>query len=294
MITYLFPKMIPEGYTGVGYYIDSLLKQCFATSYEYTGYPHVGRNPKREIEMLPGDPLYLITGPSGGGKNTLLNALVDQGLALQCPTATTRGRRDNEAEDAYTWMGPVMPLESATKAQLEVIKSELMRTHNLLEINQYGQNLYGLPIPNLEKAILKSPVAIVCENNGAEKIEEHLKGRRTVIRIFITPPSFREIFERMGDTRVGMDERINVMPNEIQAASRDAHFIVINRSIARNNGHQMTIPAIEEICDVVEIKNSECKGRPIHPGNPMMYNLEDQALSVSERIQLFDKAEEIS
>lgn len=144
--------------------------------------PHINEN----IELEDGDifnPVIVLIGPNGSGKDTLMDSMKDAGLLDHFVTATTRQRRfkmadekktsevkevlslartpdeynssllelaargyikDLEPESAYVWMQ--WPPEGLTSEQLNEYYSNLIKKHELIEHDVHsGNRLYGLP-----------------------------------------------------------------------------------------------------------------------------------------------------
>ena len=96
------------------------------------------------ISFQPGL-LFVLAGPTGAGKNTLMNAVLEANLDLsQLPTATTRGIR---------------PTEQQGREHLFVSHAEFERMitdHELLEWQKVHTNLYGVPKQTMEDSLAQS------------------------------------------------------------------------------------------------------------------------------------------
>ena len=102
--------------------------------------------------------IYIITGPSGVGKNTIINELSNHLEFYFSVSHTTRPRRDNEinGKDYYF----------ITEDEFE----DLIKSDQMLEYEQYGEFYYGT---SKEELLNDSSIIILdLEVNGATKLLE--------------------------------------------------------------------------------------------------------------------------
>ncbi|MEG2079958.1 MAG: guanylate kinase, partial [Oscillospiraceae bacterium] len=120
--------------------------------------------------------LVLFSGPSGVGKDTLLDILIQKDCSLQRSISmTTRQKRDGEVngEDYFF----------VTTNEFET----LIDSGEVLEFAKYGKNLYGTPKAPVDKWLSDGKTVILkIEVHGAAKIKELYKDS---IAIFLMPPS---------------------------------------------------------------------------------------------------------
>ena len=111
--------------------------------------------------------IIIITGPSGVGKNTIINELSNHINFYFSTSFTTRPRRDNEkeGEDYYFISNQEF--------------NNLIDNNEMLEYEEYGGYLYGTP----NSEITRDGIVILdLEVNGATKL---LKSNNDYIGIFI-------------------------------------------------------------------------------------------------------------
>ena len=111
--------------------------------------------------------IIIITGPSGVGKNTIINELSNHIDFYFSTSFTTRPRRDNEkeGEDYYFISNQEF--------------NDLIDNNEMLEYEEYGGYLYGTP----NSEIIRDGIVILdLEVNGATKL---LKSNNDYIGIFI-------------------------------------------------------------------------------------------------------------
>ena len=118
--------------------------------------------------------LFVISGPSGVGKNTILNRLVEE--------------RENVRYSISATSRPIRPGEVDGVSYYFV-------SRELLEFAEYVGNYYGTPLAPILEATEKG-VDIVMDVDvvGALKIKKRVP---SAVLIFITAPSFEEIRSRL-------------------------------------------------------------------------------------------------
>lgn len=138
--------------------------------------------------------IYIISGPSGVGKGTLVKSLVENDdLNLEWgKTATTRKPRKDDPEGAkHIYL---------SKQKFE----DKIRAGELAEKNFYNENYYGTPKSEIEKT--KSNLVFEIDVNGGLNIKK-LYPDKTVL-IFITAP-IADIKKRLEDRKTNTPEEIN-------------------------------------------------------------------------------------
>ncbi len=172
-------------------------------------------------ESLPSGRLIILTGPSGVGKGTLLERLRERHPKLYFSiSVTTRSPRPDEihGKDYY--------FVSCNNFEQLVANSEL------LEWAEFAGNYYGTPREPVEREIsLGKWVLLEIELEGARKIHEIFPN---AIRIFIRPPSLKELEQRLRDRGKDSEEaiarRLRRAEEEIKAAG-EFDFQITNDNI---------------------------------------------------------------
>ena len=168
--------------------------------------------------------LFVVTGPSGAGKGTLIRALIERRDDLEVAiSATTRPQRPGE-EDGHDYY---FLTEGEFLARIEA--------GDFLEHVVYvsGQR-YGT---------LRSEVVRIHATGRSVVLELETKGARAVrdaepsaVTIFIAPPSFaeleRRLRERATESSGEIDERLELAREQMHEAG-DFDYVVMNDDVER-------------------------------------------------------------
>ena len=165
--------------------------------------------------------LFIISGPSGSGKDTVLKEvfklLPDVAFSI---STITRPMRVGEIEgEKYNFV---------TKEKF----LSMLENDELLEFNEYVGNFYGTPRKPVEQALLNGQdMLLEVDVNGAFKVKEKMKD---AVSIFIMPPSFAELKRRLSsrgtDDEAVINKRMNEALREIENAV-NYDYIVVNDDI---------------------------------------------------------------
>ncbi len=165
--------------------------------------------------------VFIISGPSGSGKDTLIVRLLEKLPELRFSISSiTRGMREGENQgEKYNFI---------TREKFE----DMINNGELLEYNTYVGNYYGTPKAPVVKAIEDGcDMIIEVDVNGAAQIREKLTD---AVSIFIMPPSYEELKARLSgrgtETEELIDRRMNSALGEIRRAS-EYDYIVVNDDI---------------------------------------------------------------
>jgi guanylate kinase len=130
--------------------------------------------------------VFILSGPSGVGKDTVIRHLKKDGFPLAyCVTATTRHRRAYEVHGVhYYFLG-----EDEFHA--------LRESGGLLEHAVVHGHWYGIPLEGMRRAMREgNDVLVPPEVQGAATLRANLPN---AITIFLAPPSLEELGPRLAD-----------------------------------------------------------------------------------------------
>ncbi len=139
--------------------------------------------------------LFVISGPSGAGKDTLVEALVQRMPRLRYSiSATTREPRAGERDGEHYFF--------LTRGEFE----RRLAAGALLETREYGGNLYGTPRDYIERSLAEGDdVILKPEVNGALAVKA---AHPDAVLIFVVPDRFSHLRERLLARRTEKNEEI--------------------------------------------------------------------------------------
>ncbi len=159
---------------------------------------------------------FVITGPSGVGKGTLIRLLRERFPELELSvSATTRAPRPGEQDGVDYWFLAADEFERRVQAG------------EFVEHAEYSGNRYGTLRSELEK---DAPVLLEIEVQGARQVRETMPD---AVQIFIRPPSDDALKDRLvgrgTDTHEEVQARLQVAEDELAAAGEFGHVVVNDR-----------------------------------------------------------------
>ncbi|HVL94611.1 MAG TPA: guanylate kinase [Solirubrobacteraceae bacterium] len=164
--------------------------------------------------------VFVITGPSGVGKGTLIRMLRERVPELALATsATTRAPRPGEAEGVdYHFLS-----DEEFEARV--------RAGAFVEHARYSGRRYGTLRAELDRHVRTGrPVVLEIEVQGARQVRESMP---ETVQIFIAPPSEDALRARLvgrGDTAPeDMEARLQTARSELEARDEFTHVVVNDR-----------------------------------------------------------------
>ena len=160
---------------------------------------------------------FIISGPSGVGKSTVLRALLEQQEDLYFSvSATTRAPREGEVDGVHYHF-----IDPATF-------HGMIEQDEFLEYAEYVGNFYGTPKKYVDEAMESGrDVILDIEIQGAQQV---CAKRPETVRIFIAPPSWAELERRLTDRGTDSPEKIQKRllraKVELQTAGSYDYFVV--------------------------------------------------------------------
>jgi guanylate kinase len=170
--------------------------------------------------------LVVISGPSGVGKDTIIERLLELDPNLRYSVSyTTRAPRLGEVDEvSYSFV---------SRGRFE----EMARQGGFLEHATYDGNLYGTPVAPVEAArAAGQDILLKIEVQGAEQVRKRVPD---ALFIFIAPPTNEELVRRQElrseKTHQDMTERRRIAEREMAYASQYDHVVVnddLDRAVA--------------------------------------------------------------
>ena len=191
--------------------------------------------------------VFVITGPSGVGKGTLIRTLLDRIPQLELSvSATTRKPRLGETQGVdYHFLAD---------AEFE----DRVRAGEFVEHADYSGRRYGTLRSDLEQRLARgAPVVLEIEVQGARQIARTMP---EAVRIFIAPPSEEALRTRLvgrgTDAPQDVEKRLETAREELRAQDEFPHVV-------RNDRLDDAVEALEEV--VRAALASEAKNRTEEP-----------------------------
>ena len=170
--------------------------------------------------MPPVARVFVITGPSGVGKGTLIRGLMERQPKLELSvSATTRGPRPGERDGVdYHFL---------TREQFDA----KVAAGDFVEHADYAGRSYGTLRSELEARVREGvPVVLEIEVQGARQVRRAMP---EAVQVFIAPPSLSALRTRLvgrgTDDQQEVERRLQVAEQELGAQPEFAHVVVNDR-----------------------------------------------------------------
>ncbi|WP_036225365.1 guanylate kinase [Mesoaciditoga lauensis] len=184
--------------------------------------------------------LFVMSGPSGAGKTTIVKGALRELEDVEFSVSyTTRPKRENEVDGRDYFF--------VTKAEFE----ELRKKGEFLEWQEVHGHLYGTS-KNYVKSKMKSGVNVLLDIDvkGAMSVKKQIK---EAVFIFVAPPSFKELKERLikrhTEGKEDLEKRIEDAKYELSMIS-EFDYLIVNHDV------DQSIKQLESIIIAEQIKVS--------------------------------------
>jgi guanylate kinase len=182
--------------------------------------------------------LFVVAGPSGVGKGTLIARARQAAPGLSLATsATTRPRRSDERDGReYHFLSPDEFARLADEGAF-------------LEHVSYAGNRYGTLRSEVEQRLRDGgSVVLEIEVAGAREIRRQIPG---AVLVFVAPPTMADLAERLRgrrqNTETEVSDRLRIAAGELEAQSEFDH-VIVNDDVDR---------AAAELAELVRSKMTE-------------------------------------
>jgi guanylate kinase len=170
-----------------------------------------------------GTPVFVITGPSGAGKGTLIKALLARVADLEVAvSATTRGRRRGEDDGHEYWF-----LSDAEFAR---------RVHEgdfLEHVTYVSGKRYGTLRSEVDRIAGEGKIPVLeLETEGALNVKDDVPGAVTIFITAPIPELERRLRERASESEGEIGERIGLARKQLNQAEQ-FDYVVLNDDVER-------------------------------------------------------------
>lgn len=162
--------------------------------------------------------LFVVSGPSGSGKSSIIAKILDF-LDLEFSvSATTRSPRPGEINGSHYHF-----------ISREMFEGMIERGE-LLEWARYNNHLYGTPLSPINTATENGrDILLDIEIQGARQVKEN---RPESIMVFIAPPNIAELERRLrhrGDTsEADIQDRLSIASQQLEVAPELFDYVIVN------------------------------------------------------------------
>lgn len=186
--------------------------------------------------------LLIISGPSGSGKGTIVERLVDDLGYRVSISATTRNPRPNEENGVHYFF--------KTKKEFE----KMIEAGELLEHACFCDNYYGTPKEYVERQLVEgNNIILEIEVQGALQVK---KKYNDAVLIFTMPPTIAELRRRLvnrgTEDMETIDKRIKRAEEELEYLPQ-YDYIVINDTVEQ---------AVRDVDCIVRAEKMRCGRNP--------------------------------
>ena len=165
---------------------------------------------------------FIVAGPSGVGKGTVLKKLFETHDLYYSVSATTRDPREGEVDGVHYHFLSVEEFRT------------MIAEDALLEHAEYAGNYYGTPKRYVDEAMdAGRDVILEIEMQGARQV---CAKRPETVRIFIAPPSWEELERRLVSRGTDAPEKIAQRLRQARVELENAgeyDYMVVNETVEK-------------------------------------------------------------
>lgn len=177
---------------------------------------------------------FVVSGPSGAGKNSIINRAMEGIPDLRYSISyTTRPRREHEVDEVD---------------YLFVSREEFTRrieSGDFVEHVTYVGDLYGTSRSQIDGAVAQGlDVILNIDVEGARLVRRTGLGDHTVVYVFLVPSSLSRLEERLRARGTESDEQIG---DRLEAATREMEAIGVFDYLVINNDLETAVAELQAI-----------------------------------------------
>jgi guanylate kinase len=168
-----------------------------------------------------GTPVFVITGPSGAGKGTLIKALLERVPELEVAiSATTRHQRAGEEDGREYWF----------LSDAEFVR-RVDRGDFLEHVTYVSGKRYGTLRSEVDRIRDNSRIPVLeLETEGALNVKEDVPGAVTIFITAPIPELERRLRERASESEGEIGERIGLARKQL-AQAEEFDYVVLNDEV---------------------------------------------------------------
>ena len=173
--------------------------------------------------LVPSEPVFVVTGPSGAGKGTLIKGLLERVDGLEVAvSATTRPRRPGEVDGHEYWF-----LSDAEFTQ-RVEAGEFLE-----HVSYVSGRRYGTLRSEIDRIAAEGRICVLeLELDGALVVQNEVLGSVTIFIAADVPELERRLRERATESTGEIGERIALARAQLEQAHR-FRYMVRNDDVER-------------------------------------------------------------
>ncbi len=191
--------------------------------------------------------LFVLSAPSGTGKDTVIHALKEQGMDFHVvASVTTRAPRPGESDGN--------PYYFVSQEQFQ----GMVDRNELIEYAQVHGNWYGQPMQQIQDNLYKGrDVLLKIDVHGADTVRKKVSG---AIYIFLVPGSVEELVERLTNrqTETSEERQRRITDAEYELAQREHYEYVIENRQGRLE------EAVENLKAIMRAEHCRTHPRHVH------------------------------
>lgn len=170
--------------------------------------------------------VFVVSGPSGSGKNTLIDYLMESsgGTLVHSVSATSRQPRPKELDGIHYYF--------KTREEFEKMRDN----NELLEWDEFRGNYYGTVIADIDEKLKKElNVTLDITVPGAENIRKIYGNASTLV--FLVPPSVKILRKRLlarnSDSVESIEKRIEFALTSELSMFEKFDYVIVNDNLRR-------------------------------------------------------------